>query len=92
MLRGRNLCETYPKAPRFLDGVAVDARIHPREYTLFEIAEAVNDKPEWQLLSATTFVPSVTPSNFKTKLNKFMLKALLRFPMGEFISVVAEKR
>jgi len=91
LLRGLNVCERHPGKERRVAGVPVDARIHPREYTLFEIAAAFESAPAWRLLGVWTDLSGRPLRGIREHLRCLLLKVHLRFPMGDYIFAVAER-
>ena len=91
MRRGLNVCEKHPARVRRVAGVPVDARIHPREYTLFEIASAFESAPGWRLRRVWTHLRGPSLRGLRQRLRYLLLKACLRFPMGDYIFAVAER-
>jgi len=89
--RGLNVCEKHPARERRAGGRPVDGRIHPREYTLFEIAGAFESAPGWRLLRVWTDLEGGQLRGVKDRLRCLLLKAYLRFPMGACIFAVAER-
>jgi 2-polyprenyl-3-methyl-5-hydroxy-6-metoxy-1,4-benzoquinol methylase len=92
MLRGYNANERHPKLPQYNHNTVVDGRVHPREYTLFEIIHAIEESQEWKLVwySTLPLKPPKTRSVIE-KIKMAIVKHIFRFPLGTFIFCVAQR-
>lgn len=91
LMRGLNVCEKHPSEARRVGGVPVDGRTHPREYTMFEIARAFETAPGWRMLDLCCTPPPPPLRGLKQRLQWLLLRAALRFPVGEYVFALAER-
>jgi len=54
IFQGKNITEKYQDKPRYDNGVIVDPRIHPREYTIREVQEAFSNE-KWKIEHLSTW-------------------------------------
>lgn len=90
MFHGYNLCERHPRECHCRNGVVVDSRTHPREYTMFEIAHAFGSSPNWRLLDVRTCLEDAGVRSMSLT-RRLLFKAVFRFPMKPCIFAVGER-
>ena len=73
LIKGINPAATFPDKATWLDGVARDIRVHPREYTVREIRSA--------LLDSGFNIGKIKTVNTKLKTNSSIQSKLLKFMM-----------
>jgi len=91
LLRGRNVCEPHAKLPQTRNGIVVDARTHPREYTMFEIVDGFAASGHWELVDVGCRLWKRAVESGKDRLRYLLLRLLFRVQMGDVILAVARR-
>ncbi len=91
LLRGRNVCEPHPALPEKRNGIVVDARTHPREYTMFEIVDGFAASGHWELIDVRCPLWNRAFEGGKDRLRYLLLRLLFRLQMGDDIVAAARR-
>jgi len=91
LLRGRNVCGPHPALPRMRNGIVVDGRTHPREYTMFEVVDGFAASGHWELVDIRCPLWKGALGGNKDRLRYVLLRLLFRLQMGDDIMAAARR-